>query len=376
MSALGERSLLATLDTQKRARDFLRRAVEGDRVSHAYLFVGPPGSGKLDAAWALAQAIVCPKGGCGACEDCVRAARHTHPDVHYYAPESVLGYLVAQVRDVIDDAALTPVRGTAKVYIVTRADALRPESANALLKTLEEPPRGVTFILIATSAEAVLPTIVSRCQLVPFRMVAPLAAADAVQRATGAPRSRAVTAVAIAGTTARAIEFLKSAGRQDARRTMVRALDMLPSSDEWDILKAAKDVVMAAKAPLDELREAQAAMLDQNADYLTRGALKQLEDRNKRELTARERSGIMEVLASARSLMRDVLCRLEGTQGELVNEDASAVVDRLARATTTAGALQALEAIGRAEHMLARNVNPQLTCEVMLLNVRKALLCL
>lgn len=376
MSALGERSLLATLDTQKRARDFLRRAVEGDRVSHAYLFVGPPGSGKLDAAWALAQTIVCPKGGCGACEDCVRAARHTHPDVHYYAPESVLGYLVAQVRDVIDDAALTPVRGTAKVYIVTRADALRPESANALLKTLEEPPRGVTFILIATSAEAVLPTIVSRCQLVPFRMVAPLAAADAVQRATGAPRSRAVTAVAIAGTTARAIEFLKSAGRQDARRTMVRALDMLPSSDEWDILKAAKDVVMAAKAPLDELREAQAAMLDQNADYLTRGALKQLEDRNKRELTARERSGIMEVLASARSLMRDVLCRLEGTQGELVNEDASAVVDRLARATTTAGALQALEAIGRAEHMLARNVNPQLTCEVMLLNVRKALLCL
>ena len=104
----------------------------------------------------------------------VRVARHTHPDVHSYAPESVTGYLIGQTRDLIDDVALAPIRGRAKVYIIDRAERLRPESANALLKTLEEPPEGVTFILLGTSTETILPTIVSRCQCVPFRMIARL----------------------------------------------------------------------------------------------------------------------------------------------------------------------------------------------------------
>ena len=94
-------SLLAKLDTQPRVRDFLMRAVEGDRTSHAYLFLGAPGSGKLDAAWALAQAIICESHGCASCEACVRVARRTHPDVHYLSPESVTGYLIGQTRDKI-----------------------------------------------------------------------------------------------------------------------------------------------------------------------------------------------------------------------------------------------------------------------------------
>ena len=369
------RSLMAQLDTQPRVRAFLERAIASGRASHAYLFLGAPGSGKLDAAWALAQAIICDEGGCGACDACVRVARHTHPDVHYLAPESVTGYLIAQTRDLIDDVALAPIRARSKVYIVDRAEQLKADSANALLKTLEEPPHGVTFILLGTSAETILPTIVSRCQCVPFRMIAPEDAARAVERACGVPLERCRMAVAVAGSPTRAVAFLKSASRQDARRRMLRAIDALPHADNLDILDAAKELVVAVKAPLDEVKSTQEAVLAENADFLSRGALKQLEDRNKRELNARERSGIMEVLASARSLLRDVLATLEGVPGGIVNEDAADIVERLAHAAGPVGALAAVEAVSAAEHAIARNVTPQLTFEVMLFDIRKALLC-
>ncbi|MEF2855500.1 MAG: DNA polymerase III subunit delta', partial [Collinsella intestinalis] len=156
-------SLLAKLDTQPRVRDFLARAVTSGRASHAYLFLGSPGSGKLDAAWALAQALLCGEdgvsGACASCDDCGRVARRTHPDAHYFAPESATGYLIAQTRELLEDVALAPIRAKAKVYIVDRAEQLRANTANALLKTLEEPPAGVTFILLGSSADVMLPTI-------------------------------------------------------------------------------------------------------------------------------------------------------------------------------------------------------------------------
>lgn len=370
--------LLSQLDTQPRVRDFLARAAEAGRTSHAYLFLGAPGSGKLDAAWALAQALLCEREGehgCGACDACVRVARRTHPDVHLYQPESATGYVIAQTRALLEEVALAPIRGTAKVYIIDRAEQLRANTANALLKTLEEPPAGVTFILLGTSAEAILPTIVSRCQCVPFRMVAPERAAAAVERATGVARERCRMALAAAGSPARAIEFLKSADRQAARRTVLRAVDALLHADEADILSSAKEVILAADAPLAEVESTQKAILEQNADYLSRGALKQLEERNKRELTARRRSGIMEVLASVRSLLRDVLTRLEGVPGEIVNADVADIVDRLAARARVTGVLAALDAVALAESRIARNVTPQLAVEVMLFDIRKGLTC-
>ena len=376
---LAPNSLLAKLDTQPRVRDFLARAVASGRASHAYLFLGSPGSGKLDAAWALAQALLCAEeaipGACAACDDCVRVARRTHPDVHYYAPESATGYLIAQTRDLLEDVALSPIRAKRKVYIIDRAEQLRANTANALLKTLEEPPESVTFILLGTSSDVMLPTIVSRCQCVPFRPLSTDESTTAVARATGLPPARCRMAVAVAGSPARAVEFLKSADRQAARRAMVRAVDALAHADEADILASAKELMGAIHAPLAEVKSTQQAILEQNQDYLSRGALKQLEDRNKRELNARERSGIMEALASVRSLLRDVLMMVEGAQGSPVNDDVSDVVERIAACATTAGVMRALDAVAQAEARVARNVTPQLAIEVMLFDIRKALKC-
>lgn len=376
---LAPNSLLAKLDTQPRVRDFLARAVASGRASHAYLFLGSPGSGKLDAAWALAQALLCAEeaipGACAACDDCVRVARRTHPDVHYYAPESATGYLIAQTRDLLEDVALSPIRAKRKVYIIDRAEQLRANTANALLKTLEEPPESVTFILLGTSSDVILPTIVSRCQCVPFRPLSTDESTTAVARATGLPPARCRMAVAVAGSPARAVEFLKSADRQAARRAMVRAVDALAHADEADILASAKELMGAIHAPLAEVKSTQQAVLEQNQDYLSRGALKQLEDRNKRELNARERSGIMEALASVRSLLRDVLIRLEDAQDAPVNDDVRDVVERIASDTTTTGVTLALDAVSLAETRIARNVTPQLAIEVMLFDIRKALKC-
>ena len=377
--APAQTSLLAKLDTQQRVRDFLTNAIASGRASHAYLFLGAPGAGKLDAAWALAQAFLCEQDGCGSCDSCVRVARHTHPDVHYYTPESATGYLIAQTRELLDDVPLAPIRAKAKVYIIDRAEQLRANTANALLKTLEEPPEGVMFILLGTSADVMLPTIVSRCQCVPFRLVSPAVYAcmgsRIISRATGQDPARCRMAVAVAGSPTRGIEFLKSAERQDARRQMVRAIDSLIAADEADVLSCAKSLIVAVKAPLAEVKSTQEKVLEQNADYLSRGALKQLEDRNKRELNARERSGIMEALASARTLMRDVLLTLQDEATDVVNEDVRDTIGRLAAATNVAGATQALEAIVTAERNIARNVTPQLAIEVMLFDIRKALKC-
>lgn len=372
-NAYGVPQALKAIAQQPRVRDFLSAACAEGNLSHAYLFVGAPGSGMLEAADALAQCVVCPHGGDGACDECIRVAHHTHPDVRHLAPAGVSGYLVDQVRGLLEDVSLAPVRASRKVYILEGADRLRGTSANALLKTIEEPPADVMFILIARSADAVLPTIVSRCQQVPFRVVPEGTAIEVVRRSSGADEQEARVALAVAGAPERASEFLSSAARRGVRRAMVRTLGELSQDDAWDVLVAARSLCDAVRSPLEEARSKKPAISADESEYLTPKALRQIEEANKRELTARERSGMMEALAAAESLLRDVLTCCEGVTEPIVNEDARDVVERIVRTTSTAGVLRALDACRDAAADLARNVTPQLALEVMLLSIKEAL---
>ncbi|MBE5024224.1 DNA polymerase III subunit [Olsenella sp. DSM 107455] len=378
MSAAAPARVPAALDAladQPRVRDFLATALAEGRLSHAYLFLGPPGAGKHEAAEALAKCVVCPNGGDATCDECRRVAHRTHPDVRWLVPGSATGYLVTQVRELIEDAGLAPVRARTKVYVLERAELLRGAAANALLKTLEEPPANTMFVLCGRTVDALLPTIVSRCQQVPFAAPSAAAGVRAVTRACPCTEAEARIALSVTGSPARAVEYLGSASRRQVRRLVVDTLDALPRDDSWDVLLAAREIVGAVSVPLADVKKAQEEALQETQDFLTSAALKQVADANKRELTARERSGMMEVLAAVESILRDVLVRSEGLPDAIVNEDAAAVVDRLAARASTRRVVAALDAVARAADDLARNVSPQLTLEVMLLSVKEALTC-
>lgn len=154
-----------------------------DRPSHAYLFVGPPHVGKTTAAQAFAQALNCgtlspSAAGCGTCLEC-RSIRHSnHPDVRFIqASEGKKIFAIEELRHLIEEVAWKPMRARHKVYVLAN-ELLNLQGANALLKTLEEPSPGTVLILTATSTDQVLPTLVSRCQNVPFGPVAPQAIAE------------------------------------------------------------------------------------------------------------------------------------------------------------------------------------------------------
>jgi DNA polymerase-3 subunit delta' len=151
-----------------------RRVVSRGRLGHAYLFCGPPGVGKRLFAQELARSLLCesPKGlldPCDACPACVQIDAGTHPDFFPAArPADALEFPIDLMRTLCGQFALKSARGRGKVIVLDDADDLNQESANCFLKTLEEPPPGSLLILIGSSPERQLPTVVSRCQVVRF----------------------------------------------------------------------------------------------------------------------------------------------------------------------------------------------------------------
>ncbi len=178
------RPLWETIRGQEAALALLRRALATGRVAHAYAFIGPPGVGRRLAALAFAQACLCPQGGCGHCATCRRVALGQHPDCQLIQPappkESPRGapsLRIDEVRELEHWAALAPLEAARKVFILDDADRLTLQAAEALLKTLEEPPARTLLILVVANVRALPPTVLSRCQPVRFQ---PLAESDAV----------------------------------------------------------------------------------------------------------------------------------------------------------------------------------------------------
>ncbi|MDO8963750.1 MAG: AAA family ATPase [Coriobacteriia bacterium] len=364
---------------QERVASFLRTALESGSASHAYLFVGPPGSGKRTAALALACALECDDGGCGTCAACARVKRGTHADVRVLEPSGAATYLVEQVRDeIVPDMWLAPAEGRAKVYIIDRAEALGDASANAFLKTLEEPPSRVTLVLLTDDFDAVIPTIVSRCQVVRFAPVTPSRALALIAERTGAGEDEALVALAASGgVVPRAIEFLRSPARREARDRVIGVLRDLPVMDGRDVLAAARDLLRMVKAPLDGIKERQASELSERLEFMGRasGPMKDIELRHKRELTAREREGVAEILSVTESWLRDALASSVGTAAGIANRDAGDDIRAAASCMSPAALESALAAVREARRRVSYNVSPQLAVEAMLLKIREAILC-
>lgn len=155
---------------QERAKRILQYALRTNTVSHAYLFSGPPGTGRMKAALAFAQALFCEQGGddgCGHCLECRKLEHGNQPDLHIVAPEGN-SIKIEQIRDLQREMSYRNTGSRRKVYIMQHTEKMTLQAANSLLKFLEEPQSAVVAILLTDNGQAVLPTIRSRTQWVPF----------------------------------------------------------------------------------------------------------------------------------------------------------------------------------------------------------------
>lgn len=366
---------------QPKVRDFLRSSTSTDRISHAYLFTGPAGSNKTQAAYAFAQAILCPKNDlstkgseCGTCENCAKVKRRSHPDVHYVSPEGANGYLIEQIRGLSADISLAPILASRKVYIIDRADLLGHSAANAFLKTLEEPPDDVVMILMARTRDSVIETISSRCQVVPFRHIPPSEAAGIIAQNTGATTEQAAEALeACSGSITKSIEFLKARGneRMFFRTNLLRMLSKIDSMNSWELLMEARDVVEKSKAPLDTLRAKQEEELAKNQDFLAKSQIRQIEERNKRRLSNETSEALKQALSIMSSWLRDIAVVCAGDPQLVINRDFADEISALAPYTDVAKISSALREVEDIKIALGYNVSPETCFDVAFLKMKE-----
>lgn len=158
------------------AKTMLKNGLRSNQVSHAYIFSGPPGSGQKEMAMAFANALVCEnrqeQGACGVCLACRKVKHGNHPDLHLIEPEGA-SIKIEQIRDLQRLFSYRSSAGNHKVYMINQSEKMTVQAANSLLKFLEEPPAPAVAILMTDNGRALLPTIQSRAQWVPFSPLAP-----------------------------------------------------------------------------------------------------------------------------------------------------------------------------------------------------------
>lgn len=355
-------------------------AADPARLAHAWLFSGPPGSGRSVAARAFAAALECGRDGCGRCPSCQEVLAGGHPDVELVRPEG-LSIGVREARELVLRAAGAPVMGGWRVVLVEDADRLTEGAANVLLKSIEEPPPRTVWLLCVPAAEDLPPTIRSRCRLVRLGVPAPAAIAEVLVGRDGAdPAIAAFAARAAQGHVGRARRL---AGDAEARRRRREVLEVaegvstvpacLVAAENLD--GAARDEAEAATAELAAsetaaLRETLGADARGRLPRGSAGAVKDLEARQRSRVTRSRRDALDRALVDLAALYRDVLAVQLGAAVAGVHPDLSDLVRRLAAAGGPAATLRRIEAVFAARTAIEANVAPRLALEAMALRLR------
>ncbi|MBM7807202.1 DNA polymerase-3 subunit delta' [Geodermatophilus bullaregiensis] len=356
-------------------------------MTHAWLFTGPPGSGRSVAARAFAAALQCPAGGDGTCHACQTALAGTHADVVVIVPDG-LSIGVAEARELVRVAGRAPSQGRWQTIIVEDADRMSEAAANAVLKMIEEPPPRTVVVLCAPSLhpDDVPVTIRSRCRVVALRTPPVDAVADVLVRRDGVdPALAAWSAAAAGGHVGRARHLAREESARLARKavldiplSLVSLAACLTAAD--DLVGAAREESDRTSAALDGAEtEAVKASLGVGARgpgvaAASRGAgqLKELERRQRSRATRIGRDSLDRALVDLAGLYRDALV-LHAAPGEalpLNHPDRRADAEDLARRIGAEGALRRIDAVLACRTALEQNVKPQVAVEALTVALR------
>ncbi|ABA88935.1 DNA polymerase III, delta-prime subunit [Syntrophotalea carbinolica DSM 2380] len=311
----------------QRQKDLLEKAVSSKRLPHAYLFEGPEGIGKRLVALALTKILFCANGNsCGDCPACHKVDHHNHPDLHQLGPDGS-SIKIEQIRALQKELSYRPLEAPYKVSIIDGAEKMNPAAANALLKTLEEPRSQTLLILLTPAPDAVLPTIRSRCQRLPFSRI---------------PRERLQEVL---------VEQLNI---EDAQAHILATLS------EGSFKKAlGKDRELYLQRRKELLK---------NLTALSSGSIIPL--LNLAQKFAEEKDLLFDILEIIQAFYRDLLLLQHGRpMDDLVNVDMLETLQSVSRRENVSSLLGKLDALMTSRRHLERNVNRQLAMEVLLLRL-------
>lgn len=353
-------------------------------MAHAWLFTGPPGSGRSVAARAFAAALQCrhqdtPEQGCGTCDACHQVLAGTHADLELVQPAG-LSYSVKETRELVLRASGAPTVGHWQIVLFEDADRATEQAANALLKAIEEPPPRTVWLLCTPSPDDLVATIRSRCRLVTLRTPSTEAVAEVLVRRDGIdPELAASVARAARGHIGRARRLALD---EQARRRRDEVLAIPGRLDGIDAcLTAAEQLIKAAEeesaAVTGELDDGEKAALRQaygegssgkgvaKAVRGSAGAMRALEERQKSRATRLKRDVLDRALLDLASFYRDALMLRLGADVEIANAEREDELRRVAAAGGQEDTLRRMEAIMECRQRLGANANPQLAVEAM-----------
>jgi DNA polymerase-3 subunit delta' len=377
---VGQDEVVAELGRAAAAAAAVLRGEPATGMTHAWLFTGPPGSGRSVAARAFAAALLCPDGGCGQCASCHQIRAGTHADLLLVRPDG-LSYGVRQTRSLVLRAARAPSGGRWQVVLFEDADRATEQAANALLKAIEEPAPRTVWLLCAPSAEELVTTIRSRCRLVVLR-TPPAEAIAGVLTREGVDSERALAAARAAqghiGRARRLATDPEAAQRRDEVLAVPpRLTGVGPAlSAAAALVKAAEAEAVAISAELDQperdaLRQAfgegSTGKGVAKAVRGAAGALKDLEDRQKSRATRLKRDALDRTLLDLAAFYRDVLAVQFGATVDLASAGHEADVKRQAENSPREATVRRIEAVMACRERLELNVAPLLAVEEMTL---------
>jgi DNA polymerase-3 subunit delta' len=367
-----QKAVLAT-----RTEDLQTTPETNNQMTHAWVFTGPPGSGRSNAAIAFAQGLICPNNSCGTCNECKSAANGAHPDVEIIRTEG-LSIKIDEVRELLTRVAWAPSMGGWRIVVMEDADRLTESAANALLKAIEEPGNRTVWLLCAPTLHDVLPTIRSRCRHLQLVTPSNAAVAQVLQTRDGISPNMADFAARVSqGHIGRARYLAKNESVRNTRNTIMKlpltlqGISSAFAAAQTLVDLATEQATIAAEARNE--KEIDDLSLAYGKGATGRGmatggskAIKDLEKEQKTRQTRMIRDGLDAALLDIATFYRDVMMVQAGANDGLINKELETEIRTLAEKTKPQNTIKKINAIMQARTNLGHNAAPLLTVEALM----------